>query len=157
MKWTEERLQTLVSDSISIAEVMRKGGVSVSSGGMYHYLSKRIKHFGIDTSHFLGRRANSGARHKGGPKKLTASEILTLRESGFKTKIHLLRRALDEIGREIVCEFCGLEDEWNGKPIVLHIDHKNGNNLDNREPNLRYLCPNCHTQTPTYGRIKTRG
>ena len=30
------------------------------------------------------------------------------------------------------------------------IDHANGDGSDNRIENLRYLCPNCHSQTPTY-------
>jgi 5-methylcytosine-specific restriction endonuclease McrA len=34
---------------------------------------------------------------------------------------------------------------------VLHLDHINGINNDNRRENLRFLCPNCHSQTPTYG------
>lgn len=39
---------------------------------------------------------------------------------------------------------------WNGEPIVLHLDHINGMNSDNRLCNLRWLCPNCHSQTSTY-------
>jgi predicted amidophosphoribosyltransferase len=40
--------------------------------------------------------------------------------------------------------------EWRGKPISLHLDHINGDPSDNRIENLRILCPNCHSQTPTY-------
>lgn len=48
------------------------------------------------------------------------------------------------------CQLCGLEPFWNGKPLTLQIDHKNGVWRDHRLENLRFLCPNCHTQTDTF-------
>ncbi len=48
------------------------------------------------------------------------------------------------------CQCCDNEGEWLGKPISLHLDHINGVNNDNRLVNLRFLCPNCHSQTDTY-------
>lgn len=48
-----------------------------------------------------------------------------------------------------VCHNCGIE-EWLGKEIVFDLDHINGNNRDNSISNLRYLCPNCHSQTLNY-------
>ncbi len=48
------------------------------------------------------------------------------------------------------CEQCGLS-EWRGKPLSVHIDHINGVKDDHRLENLRMLCPNCHSQTDTYG------
>tara|TARA_R110000851_G_C12870142_1_gene544880 strand:+ start:79 stop:714 length:636 start_codon:yes stop_codon:yes gene_type:complete len=48
-----------------------------------------------------------------------------------------------------ICSECGIS-EWNDKPISLDLDHINGVNNDHRIENLRYLCPNCHSQTPTY-------
>ena len=44
---------------------------------------------------------------------------------------------------------------WANKPIVLHLDHINGDRSDQTFGNLRWLCPNCHSQTETYcGRNK---
>ena len=58
---------------------------------------------------------------------------------------------------EYRCVTCGV-DSWQGETIVLDLDHINGDNLDNRLSNLRYLCPNCHSQTSTYkGRNKNTG
>jgi hypothetical protein len=48
------------------------------------------------------------------------------------------------------CLVCNNKGEWNNIPLVLHLDHKNGNNRDFRFKNLRFLCPNCHSQTETY-------
>lgn len=48
------------------------------------------------------------------------------------------------------CYICGQPPTWNKNPLALQLDHINGINNDNRIENLRILCPNCHTQTPTF-------
>ena len=48
------------------------------------------------------------------------------------------------------CDDCGLS-EWRGKPLSIQIDHRNGVRDDHRLENLRMLCPNCHSQTDTFG------
>ena len=44
---------------------------------------------------------------------------------------------------EYKCAICGLEPFWNGKELVLTLDHINGHNKDHRIENLRWICPNC--------------
>lgn len=47
------------------------------------------------------------------------------------------------------CEMCGIS-EWNSRPIVLEVEHINGDSTNNSPENVCLLCPNCHSQTPTY-------
>jgi hypothetical protein len=52
------------------------------------------------------------------------------------------------------CNKCGI-GSWLDSPIVLEIDHINGNNTDDRRDNLEGLCPNCHSITESWrGRNK---
>ncbi len=60
-----------------------------------------------------------------------------------------LRKYLVEV-LDYTCSECGIGDTYNGKPITLEIDHINGKSSNNILSNLRFLCPNCHSQTDTY-------
>lgn len=71
-------------------------------------------------------------------------------EHGFVSTQHIKRRLLKEGLKIHVCEDCGIGDEYNGKPIVHQLHHKNGNPKDHRINNLQILCPNCHSQTDNW-------
>ena len=55
------------------------------------------------------------------------------------------------------CQMCTLT-EWAGKPILLILDHIDGNSDNFKLDNLRVICSNCDTLTSTYkGRNKGKG
>ncbi len=68
----------------------------------------------------------------------------------------MLRRALIEIGVPYVCLMCGNGGTWMGTPLTLEVDHIDGDLFNNSPSNLRFLCPNCHRQTPNFAG-KSRG
>lgn len=53
------------------------------------------------------------------------------------------------------CAICGI-NQWQGKQIVLHFDHIDGNKQNTTRENVRFICPNCHSQTETYCGNKRR-
>jgi Zn finger protein HypA/HybF involved in hydrogenase expression len=67
----------------------------------------------------------------------------------------VIRRAIKKYNLlEPKCEKCNL-DTWMGQELLLELDHINGNANEHNKNNLRYLCPNCHSQTNTF-RNKSR-
>jgi hypothetical protein len=68
-----------------------------------------------------------------------------------------LRRRVLQLGfMPYSCALCENPGFHFGRPLVLHLDHENGDHSDCRKENLRWLCPNCHSQTPTYARSSLR-
>ncbi len=70
---------------------------------------------------------------------------------GRRTNRKHLRGRLQAAGlKPSCCELCGM-DTWRDLPLALQLHHVNGDGLDNRLENLQVLCPNCHSQTDTWG------
>lgn len=146
-RYPPEALAEAAASSHSITGVMRALGVRIS-GGSHAHISRQLKRFGIDTSHFTGSGHNKGHRSV---RRTTSSQLLVRLPAGSRrTPGTRLKWALADIGVPEECEECGVGSSWRGRPLTLHVDRVNGDFLDNRPPNLRMLCPNCHSQTDTY-------
>lgn len=141
-RYSDELLAEAVAASLSVSDVCRYIGTKPASGTHAH-ISRRIRSLGLDVSHF--ERA---------PRKWTAydaDEVLVKREAG-RARASVLRRAMLEKGVPYECADCEIPPQWNGRGLAFDVDHINGDATDCRLSNLRFLCPNCHSQAPTTGR-----
>ena len=83
-------------------------------------------------------------------KKVQAANLKNSWSRPYEEMHHgaLRKRLLHE--RNYTCEECGCGNTYNEKPLSLELEHVDGNSLNNRIENLKILCPNCHSQTPTF-------
>jgi hypothetical protein len=144
---SDTKLRDLCAQSMSYRQVSIALGYTNS--GQFGALKQRIKDAGIDVSHFSGKIWNKGLNLRD-PQKTLVLHSNKKRISHMRLKICLLK-----IGREYICERCKQIPLWNNEELHLQIHHINGINYDDRHENLQILCPNCHSQTKSYGRKHT--
>jgi hypothetical protein len=151
--WTIEQLKRAASESKSKRQVLLKLRLR-EAGGNYDQLNKYLIENQIDISHFTGQAWNKGLKGTGKP-RWTLSEIL-VKDSYFQS--YKLKLRLIAVGlKQQRCERCGWAEKTIDGYTPLELDHINGDRHDNRIKNLRILCPNCHSLTPTYrGRRKRK-
>lgn len=116
---------------------------SPTMGGAAKYLKVDWRTFKKEAEKYglysLGKRTAS---------KYELTDILNGLHPQYPTS-KLSIRLVKEGVKEYKCETCGITD-YNNKPISLELNHINGDNSDHSLSNLQLLCPNCHSQTPTF-------
>lgn len=171
---TKSEVELLLSEGRSNAEIAEQLGISKATVS-YHARSlgvppdqrfaRRVDWPAVQCAHDAGMSVRKCADHFGFhvgswheavrrgdivPRDhlIPLDELLVV---GRPTNRQYLKRRLIVAGlKEELCEGCGI-GEWQGKPLSLHLHHRNGDGSDNRLENLMLLCPNCHSQTDTYG------
>lgn len=145
MTHSKEELEQALIGADSFREVLTNLGKKINNGsyrsvkGMYRSAGVAIPEF-----QYTSRKAN-------GFKRMSDSEFL--RDGVHRSGVHLKERMLLN-GVIHECCTCGLPPEWQGSKLTLQVDHIDGDSFNNVLENLRFLCPNCHAQTATFGRSK---
>lgn len=143
-KLTDKEFSDLVKSSLNISEVLFKLGYTTKGNSWgYSQVKQRMQDLNLSGKDFRGKSTIANCI-----KEIDTSKLLC--ENSKHSRIVLRSYILKHKLLPYSCAICGIT-EWQGKTLSLELDHINGINNDNRIENLRFLCPNCHSQTTTYG------
>lgn len=132
-RYSDLEFTTAIKNNTTLAAALRQLGLR-PAGGNYANAKRKIRDLNIDTDHFVGQAWMRGVYKPFG--KLTRTSSI---------KKHLVR----ERGHQCENEQCGRKT-WLGQPIMLELEHIDGDRTNHVEDNLKLLCPNCHSQTTTW-------
>lgn len=150
-KMSDVDFMAMVKSSVSVGDICRK--LSGRKGGsIFSNIKRRIDMMHIATPHFIDCRDG-----KHNTSYVSKNEFLQRLQRGSFIDPKWMKRKLIEFSFvKNECSECGQQPIWNNKPLTIHLDHIDGDFLNNEISNLRMLCPHCHTQTPTYSIGKNR-
>lgn len=145
--WTDEDFLKAVAESTSISSTLRNLGLC-HKGSAHKIFWKHAQRLSVDISHFDPSKSRVAALQKSRDQRMRPDDDIFVENSPY---LGSLRQRVFRAGfLEYMCALCGNEGTHCGKALVLQLDHINGVNKDCRRENLRFLCPNCHTQTDTF-------
>lgn len=139
---SKEEMLFLIVNSKSINEILKQLKVNSNGSGAYKTFRNHCLRLEIEYPEYNNGNCVIGP-------KIDLKDIL-VENSTYQNITRLKKRLVSAGILEYKCNKCNNTGEWLGKPITLQLDHINGVNNDNRIQNLRFLCPNCHSQTDTH-------
>lgn len=80
-------------------------------------------------------------------RKLSNANVFCENSTASRTVVRKL--ILKQNLLEYKCAKCSNNGHWQAETLTLQLEHINGVNNDHRLENLCWLCPNCHSQSPT--------
>jgi 5-methylcytosine-specific restriction endonuclease McrA len=124
--------------------------LNISKGTVGYHLNKAYKQ-GINLpkqngKHFLKHSEEIKKLIKEKKQDTCDKKILNEKFENLSFERIRKRVILEQNGK---CIKCGIYN-WLDKPIILELDHIDGNNKNNKRENLEAICPNCHSQTSTW-------
>lgn len=147
--YTDIDVINATKSSYCYSDVLTKIGLS-PYGGNIRTIKKCIRRLNLDVSHF--DRVISLRKNK---KTYTKEQIFCIESKYPRTGLKQAVIKYKVLSYE--CALCYNQGVWNNTKLTLSLDHINGINNDNRVENLRFLCPNCHSQTDTYAGKNRKG
>jgi len=140
----DETFKMLVKNNSNWTDLFLACGYAGYNSEQKKIVFMRLEELGLDINHFEN--------------DVTPIDKIFVADSQYKFSDGIKKRMLCDFDRVYECAACKNEHfkkcdgvlMWNNKEIVLQLEHKNGNNTDNRLENLEFLCPSCHSQTSTF-------
>lgn len=138
---SETEFKELIAQATSYTNFLHLLGMSHGRSNA-DIVKRRCQELNVSCEHF--KRSNHSTPRQ------ELKDIL-VKNSTYRNLSSLKQRLLKEHMLQYKCTICGNNGVWMDQPLTLQLDHIDGDSTNNELSNLRLLCPNCHTQTETYG------
>lgn len=143
MSYTRQQVEDAASKSICWSDMLRELGLK-PHGNNQQTVKRCVEEYNIELNFDLTK-----ARSR---KNKILNEALLRKTDVFIHRSQIRSLILRKNLLPFKCALCDIGAEWCGKPLNMQLDHIDGDTYNNELNNLRFLCPNCHSQTETFGR-----